>query len=65
MIHLLLSKRTVNNYNCVEDKKVSVSIKKTNTNKCTLSAIFISEFLKSFSAFYTGSRALVADLNKF
>ena len=42
---------SVTNYNYVGDKKVSVSIKKTNANKCTLSEIFLSEILKSFSAF--------------
>jgi len=42
---------SVTNYNYVEDTKVSVSIKKTNANKCTLSEIFLSEILKSFSAF--------------
>jgi len=30
-------------YNYIEDAKVSVSIKKTNANKCTLSDIFLSE----------------------
>jgi len=53
----------VNNYNYVEDKEVSVSIKKTNANKCTLSQIFLSELCKLFSAFYPGRRALVVDLN--
>jgi len=46
---------SVTNYNYVGDTKVSVhvglSIKKTNANKCTLSEIFLSEILKSFSAF--------------
>ena len=41
----------VTNYNYVGDTKVSVSIKKTNANKCTISEIFLSEILKSFSAF--------------
>jgi len=41
----------VNNYNYVEDTKVSVSIKKTNAKKCTLSEIFLSEILKPFSVF--------------
>ena len=36
----------VTNYNYVGDTKVSVSIKKTNANKCTFSDIFISEILK-------------------
>ena len=40
---------TNNNY--VRDTKISVSIKKTNDNKCTLSEIFLTEILKSFSAF--------------
>jgi len=39
------------NYNYVGDTKISVSIKKTNANKCTLSEIFLAEILKSFSAF--------------
>jgi len=30
----------VNNYNHVEDTKVSVSIKRTNAKQCTLSEIF-------------------------
>ena len=40
-------------YNYVGDTKISVSIKKTNANKCTLSEIhvFLTEILKSFSAF--------------
>jgi len=42
---------SVTNYNYEGDTKVSVSIKKTNANKCTLSEIFLSEKLKSFSAF--------------
>ena len=41
----------VTNYNYVGDTKVSVSIKKTNAKKCTISEIFLSEILKSFSAF--------------
>ena len=36
------------NYMYIEDAKVSVSIKKTNANKCTLSEIFLSEILKRF-----------------
>jgi len=39
---------SVTNYNYVGDTKVSVSIKKTNANKCTLSEIFLSEILKSW-----------------
>ena len=42
---------SVTNYNYVGDTKISVSIKKTNANKCTLSEIFLTEILKSFSAF--------------
>ena len=42
---------SVTNYNYVGDTKVNVSIKKANANKCTLSEIFLSEILKSFSAF--------------
>ena len=42
---------SVTNYNYVADTKISVSIKKTNANKCTLSEIFLTEILKSFSAF--------------
>ena len=39
------------NYNYVGNTKVSVSIKKTYANKCTLSEIFLTEILKSFSVF--------------
>jgi len=39
------------NYNNVGNTKVSVSIKKTYANKCTLSEIFLTEILKSFSGF--------------
>jgi len=39
------------NYNNVGNTKVSVSIKKTHANKCTLSEIFLTEILKSFSGF--------------
>jgi len=39
------------NYNYVGNAKVSVSIKKTYGNKCTLSEIFLTEILKSFSVF--------------
>jgi len=42
---------SVTNFNYVGDTKVSVSIKKTNANKCKLSEIFLSEIIKSFSAF--------------
>jgi len=42
---------SVTNYNYVGNTKVSVSIKKTNANKCTLSEIFLTEILKSFSEF--------------
>ena len=42
---------SVTNYTYVGDTKISVSIKKTNANKCTLSEIFLTEILKSFSAF--------------
>jgi len=42
---------SVTNYNYVGDTKISVSIKKTNANKRILSEIFLSEILKSFSAF--------------
>ena len=40
---------TNNNY--VGNTKVSVSIKNTYANKCTLSEIFLTEILKSFSVF--------------
>ena len=53
----------VTNYDYVEGPKVSVSIKRTYANKCTLSEIFLSEILKRFSTFYTGSLALVVDPN--
>ena len=39
------------NYNYVGNTKVSVSIKKTYANKCTLCEIFLTEILKSFSVF--------------
>jgi len=39
------------NYNNVGNTKVSVSIKKTYANKCTLSESFLTEILKSFSGF--------------
>ena len=39
------------NYNYVGNTKVSVSIKKTYANKCTLSELFLTEILKSFSVF--------------
>ena len=39
------------NYNYVGNTKVSVSNKKTYANKCTLSEIFLTEILKSFSVF--------------
>jgi len=42
---------SVTNYNYVGDTKISISIKKTNANKCTLSEIFLTEISKSFSAF--------------
>jgi len=42
---------SVTNNNYVGDTKKSVSIKKTNANKWTLSKICLTEILKSFSAF--------------
>ena len=39
------------NYNYVGNTKVSVSMKKTYANKCTLSEIFLTEIFKSFSVF--------------
>ena len=39
------------NYTYVGNTKVSVSIKKTYANKCTLSERFLTEILKSFSVF--------------
>ena len=50
-IHKECMSDSVTNYNNVGDTKISVSIKKTNANKCTLSEIFLTEILKSFSAF--------------
>ena len=35
---------SVTNYNYVRDTKISVSIKKANANKCTLSEIFKTEY---------------------
>jgi len=37
---------SVTNYNYVGNTKVSVSIKKTNANKCTLSEIFLTKNIK-------------------
>jgi len=37
------------NYNYVGNTKVSISIKNTYANKCTLSEIFLTEILKSLS----------------
>ena len=39
------------NYYYVGNTKVSVLIKKTYANKCTLSEIVLTEILKSFSVF--------------
>ena len=39
------------NYVHVGNTKVSVSLKKTYANKCTLSEICLTEILKSFSVF--------------
>jgi len=53
-MHFVFKERmsdSVTNYNNVGDTKICVSIKKTNANKCTLSEIFLTEILKSFSAF--------------
>ena len=36
---------SVTNYNYKGDTKISVSIKKTNANKCTLGEIFLTEIL--------------------
>jgi len=44
----------VTNYIYIEGSQVSVLIKRTNANKCTLSEIFLSEILKWFSTFKTG-----------
>ena len=43
------------NYNYVGNTEVSVSIKKTYANKCTLSEIFLTEIFKSFSVFLIGA----------
>ena len=42
---------SVTNYNYVGNTQVSVSIKKNNANKCTLSEIFLTGILKSLSVF--------------
>ena len=42
---------SVANNSYVGDTKINVSINKTNANKCTLSEIFRTKILKSFSAF--------------
>ena len=39
------------NYDYVGNTKVSVSIKITYANKCTLSEIFLTEIFQSFSVF--------------
>ena len=54
----------VTNYNYIEDAKVSVSIKKTYADKCTISEIFISEIFKRFTTFYSDYRTLEVDLNE-
>ena len=46
-----LSDSFTNYNNVVGNTKVSVSIKKTYANKCTLSEIFLTEILKSISGF--------------
>jgi len=42
---------SVTNYNFVGVTTISVLIETTNANKCTLSEIFLTDILKSFSAF--------------
>ena len=42
---------SVTHYNYVGNTKISISIKITNANKCTLSEIFLTEILKLFAAF--------------
>ena len=42
------------NYNYVGNTKVSVSIKKTYANKCTLSEIFLTEILTYSQCFNRG-----------
>ena len=49
-----------NNYNYVEDTKVSVSIKKCQ--QMHIKKIFRSEIVQRLSAFYSGCWALVVDL---
>ena len=53
----------VNNYNYVGETKISVSIKKTNANKCTLSEIFLTEILKSFSRFNSSKGQVIQNYN--
>jgi len=50
---------SVPNYNYVEDTKISVSIKKTNANKCTLSKIFLTEILIYHSQRFNSSKGQV------
>ena len=54
---------SVTNYNYVKDTKISVSITKTNANKCTLSEIFLTEILKSFSAFNSSKEQVIQNYN--
>ena len=54
---------SVTNYNYVGDTKVSVSIKKSNANKCTLSEIFLSEILKLFSEFNSSKGQVIQTYN--
>jgi len=50
---------SVTNYNFVGDTKVSVSIKKTNANKCTLSEIFLSENLNHSRRFNSSKGQII------
>jgi len=54
---------SVTKYNYVGDTKISVSIKKANANKCTLSEIFLTEILKSFSHFNSSKGQVIQNYN--
>jgi len=54
---------SVTNYNYVGEAKISVSIKKTNANKCTLSEIFLTEILKYSQRFNSRKGQVIQNYN--
>ena len=54
---------SVTNYNYVGDTKISVSIKKTNANKCTLSEIFLTEILNHSQRFNSSKGQIIQNYN--